>query len=169
MDKHHTAERWRAGKATGDAVFDFFLSAASPSFSRSSSASALTIFARFSQREIPYGSGTRPTAFPNDTRPQTQNLQGFPSRMRSQFTTALVAVAMCLITAAKARYECHSETIPDQYPFCVNIPDTVTHEHHDGRLPTIIYMGGSGTFGPPDEIATLVSGAIPNEGCMCSD
>lgn len=80
--------------------------------------------------------------------------------MRAHFSAALVAAAACLIEVATARYECHPELIAGQYPFCVNVPDTVTHEHHDGRFPTVLYLGGSGTFGRPDDIETSVSGYL---------
>lgn len=77
--------------------------------------------------------------------------------MRTHFTAALVAATACLVEVATARYECHPELIAGQYPFCVNVPDIVTHEHHDGRFPTVLYLGGSGTFGRPDDIETSVS------------
>lgn len=77
--------------------------------------------------------------------------------MRAHFKTALVAVTACLVEVARARYECHPELIAGQYPFCANIPDVVPHEHHDGRFPTVLYLGGSGTFGRPDDIETAVS------------
>ena len=77
--------------------------------------------------------------------------------MRAHFKAALVAATACLVEVATARYECHPELIAGQYPFCANIPDVVTHEHHDGRFPTILYLGGSGTFGRPDDIETSVS------------
>jgi hypothetical protein len=68
-----------------------------------------------------------------------------------------IVMAACLVPAATAKYICDKDSLKGLYPFCINIPDKIPQDNKAGRLPTILYLGGSGTVGDRSNIEALVS------------
>lgn len=64
---------------------------------------------------------------------------------------------LALVASATAKYECNKTPGPDKLPYCVNMPDKIPADSVNGKLPTILYLPGSGAFGSANDIATLVS------------
>ncbi|KAK9896626.1 alpha/beta-hydrolase [Cystobasidium minutum MCA 4210] len=60
-----------------------------------------------------------------------------------------------LLASVTAKYECYKTPGPKTLPYCVNMPDKIPDDHVNGRLPTILYLSGSGTFGTASEIEKL--------------
>lgn len=76
--------------------------------------------------------------------------------MRTYNNIALAAIF--LVGLARARYTCHHEEIEGAYPYCISIPDSAEHQgKYDNIFPTILYLPGSGSFGPVHDIEALVS------------
>lgn len=75
------------------------------------------------------------------------------SFLKTISTTALVLASLVAPTVAK--YECFQEM--KYYPYCVNVPDDASSSD---KLPTIVFLSGSGARGDSSKVKSLVSLAL---------
>lgn len=73
-------------------------------------------------------------------------------------TLSLVALATVALTSTpssfvQAKYECDT-SLGNYYPYCVNVPDDASSSD---KLPTIVFLSGSGARGPASDVKSLVS------------
>lgn len=76
--------------------------------------------------------------------------------MLSTLSFVALAAATALTTAptlVQAKYECDT-SLGTYYPYCINVPDGASSSD---KLPTIVFLSGSGARGPASNVKSLVS------------
>lgn len=74
--------------------------------------------------------------------------------MLSTFSYAALVTALISSTSlVQAKYEC-STSLGTYYPYCINVPDGASDSD---KLPTIVFLSGSGARGPASNVKSLVS------------
>lgn len=86
----------------------------------------------------------------------TRHSQSFQLTTPPTGMRASLLFLAALLASVTAKYECYKTPGPKTLPYCVNMPDKIPDDHVNGRLPTILYLSGSGTFGTASEIEKLV-------------
>lgn len=89
-------------------------------------------------------------------------LGAFPIGMARRIIASillLLVVGSCHSILAHAKYICDPSSAGGQsFPYCVSIPDKMPADNCGGKLPLVLYLGGSGTKGEGNDVVNHVSG-----------
>lgn len=65
---------------------------------------------------------------------------------------ALLTALISSTSIVQAKYECDT-SLGNYYPYCINVPDGASDSD---KLPTIVFLSGSGARGPASNVKSLV-------------